>query len=69
MFGLRGNQGFESMSQGFLHAFLTMRQTVNGTSVAHKKNSPLIRICIEVYVILLVSKLTSSSQLTMFCSY
>ena len=57
MFGLRGNQGFESMSQGFLHAFLTMRQTVNGTSVAHKKkNSPLIRICIEVYVILLVSK-------------
>ena len=57
------------MSQGFLHAFLTMRQTVNGTSVAHKKKCPLIRICIEVYVILLVSKLTSSSQLTMFCSY
>ena len=56
------------MNQGFLHAFLTMRQTVNGTSIAHKKNSPLITICIEIYVILLVLKLTSSSHLSMFCS-
>ena len=51
------------MSQGFHHAFLTMRKTVNGTSVAHIKDSPLITICIEIYVILLVLKVTSSSQL------
>ena len=57
------------MSQGFLHAFLTVRQTVNGPSEAHKKTSPLNKLCIEVYVILLVLKLTSSSHLTMFCSY
>ena len=39
------------MSQGFLHAFLTMRQTVNGTSIAHKKkNSPLITICIDYFI-------------------
>ena len=42
------------MSQGFLHAFLTMRQTVNGTSVAHVKNSPLLRISIDICVLLLV---------------
>ena len=29
------------MSQGFLNAFLTMRQTVNGTSVAHKKKQSI----------------------------
>ena len=56
------------MNQGFLHAFLTMTQPVNGTLVAHIKNSPLIRICIEVYVILLVLKLKSSSRLpNMLC--
>ena len=56
------------MNQGFLHAFLTMTQTVNGTSVARIKNSPLIRICMEVYVISLVLKFTSSSRLpNMFC--
>ena len=30
------------MNQGFLHAFLTMRQTVNGTSIAHKKKKQSI---------------------------